>query len=341
MQYELRTQVIDPVRHTFQNLIDRSGDRSASRYAEGTVGVQPRENFHYRPLWDPEHEVYDEHYSALRLADPDGFADPRQYYYTPYVAARAGLHEAFGKTLTYLEERDLLGRMPESWRTLLGSCVVPLRHYESGGQLISVNGARFAYGTSVEQCLSFAAFDRIGLAQMLSRVGIAASGGTDEGLVEAKRSWTEAAHLQGLRRLVEELLVESDWATGMLGLDLVDRLLYPLLYRHLDDVALLQGAGAHSLLAQHFNAWYEDQRKWVDALLTAWTSDSEHGERNRAALTTTVDTWLPRAREAVTALAGEADAAVGADAAKYVQQCSEAIPEELSRLGLTVEQGAK
>jgi phenol hydroxylase P1 protein len=30
---------------------------------------------------------------------------------------------------------------------LLSSIVVPLRHYESGAQLVSVAGARFAYGS--------------------------------------------------------------------------------------------------------------------------------------------------------------------------------------------------
>ena len=56
--------------------------------------------------------------------------------------------------------------------------VAPLRHYESGAQLLSVAGARFAYGTSLEQCCTFAAFDRIGNAQMLSRIAVPAGGGT-------------------------------------------------------------------------------------------------------------------------------------------------------------------
>ena len=39
MQIELRTQVIEPRRKTFQHLIDRYGDRPASRYEEGTVDL--------------------------------------------------------------------------------------------------------------------------------------------------------------------------------------------------------------------------------------------------------------------------------------------------------------
>lgn len=147
MQYELRHQVIPAKRQTYQNVIDRLGDQPVSRYLEGTLDVQPREHFHYRPTWMPNRELHDERFSALRLTDSYRFTDPRQYYYTTYVAARAGLHDDFGKTLSYLEERALLARLPAGWQALLSSIVVPLRHYESGAQLVSVAGARFAYGS--------------------------------------------------------------------------------------------------------------------------------------------------------------------------------------------------
>ena len=112
MQYELRYQVIEPKRAAYQNLVDRFGDQPASRYLEATMDVEPRENFHYRPTWAADRELYDPRYCALRLADPYQFTDPRQFYYTPYVTSRAALHHEFGQTLGYLEERDLLARLP-------------------------------------------------------------------------------------------------------------------------------------------------------------------------------------------------------------------------------------
>lgn len=307
MQYELRYQVIEPKRQTYQNIIDRLGDQPASRYLEATLDVEPRENFHYRPTWVQDRELYDERFSALRLTDPYTFLDPRQYYYTPYVTNRAAHHDEFGKTLGYVEERDLLAKMPEGWQSLLGSVVVPLRHFESGAQLVSVSGARFAYGTSIEQCCSFAAFDRIGNAQMLSRIGITAGGGTADVLKSAKREWLEGEHLQPLRRLVEEIMVVDDWAEGVLAVDHVDSLVYPLLYRSLDEAALLGGAGAYSLVAQYFAAWFTDQRKWLDALVTAWVTDPEHATVNQGHLARMHQTWSGRARDAVAALAAVID----------------------------------
>jgi phenol hydroxylase P1 protein len=340
VEYELRQQVIEPRRHTFQHLIDRYGDKPASRYDEGTIDVQPTENFHYRPLWDPEHELYDEAYSALRLDDPYTYRDPRQYYYATYVTARAAMHDAFGKTVDYLGQRDLLIRMPQEWQQLLGHLVLPLRHYESGGQLLSVNGARFAYGTTVEQCLTYAAFDRIGNAQMLSRVGITLGAGTAELLASAKESWLKEPALQGLRRLIEELLIEEDWATQTLGLDLADRLLYPLLYTHLDEAALLGGAGAYSLVAQHFSGWFTDHRRWIDALIGAWVKDPVHGEANVRQLDAVIARWLPQAQAAVADYAAAIDALVGAGAADAVARTTAELTEALTGAGLTVEDKA-
>ena len=93
MQFELRPQVIEPQRKTFQHLIDRYGDRPASRYEEGTIDLQATANYHYRPLWGPDKEIYDPAYSVLRLTDAYSFVDPRQYYYAPYVLSLIHISE--------------------------------------------------------------------------------------------------------------------------------------------------------------------------------------------------------------------------------------------------------
>lgn len=334
MQYELRQQVIEPLRQTFTPLIRRFGDRPATRYEEGSIGIQPRANFHYRPLWDPAHEIYDEGFSALRLSDPDTYTDPRQYFYTPYVVNRAALHDAFGRNLSYVADRGLLAAMPQPWQDILGTVLLPLRYYESGAQLISVNGARYAYGTTLEQCLSYAAFDRIGNAQLISRIGIALGGNTDAALANSKPAWLDDPQLQGLRRLIEELLVQSDWATSVLVLDLTDRLLYPLLTRHLDDAALLGGAGAYSLLIQQLGAWYADQRKWIDALFSAWVNDAQHGVANGVVLRTAVSRHLPQVTAAVIDVAQAIDALVGTEAEKFLAETVDQLTGALRNGGI-------
>lgn len=311
MQYELRTQVIEPVRPTFDHLVARYGGRPASRYEEGTIDIQAKENFHYRPLWDPAHDIYDEAFSALRLTDPYSFTDPRQYYYAPYVTSRAQMADAMAATLAYVESRDLLARLPETWSTLLGQVLVPLRHYESGAQMVACDVARFGFGTTITQCAAYAAFDRIGNAQALSRIGIALGGGSADLLADAKTHWLEDPAQQGLRRYVEELLLEKDWGRAIVRQDVADQLVYDLLATHLDDVAVESGAGTYSLLAQHLSSWFTDHRKWVDALYRAWRADPEHGAANAAVLAETAAEAVDRALEAVRPLAARADELVG------------------------------
>ena len=334
MQFELRQQVIEPLRQTFTPLVKRYGDRPATRYEEGSIGIQSTEQFHYRPLWDPQHDIYDADYSALKLTDPDAYTDPRQFYYTPYVINRAALHEAFGRNLTYVVDRDLLGKMPQAWQDLVAKTVLPLRYYESGAQLLNVEGGRFAYGTTVEQVFTYASFDRIGNAQILSRIGIALGENSDAVLATTKPAWMDDQGLQGLRRLIEELLVNPDWAVANVSLDLCDRLLLPLLTTHLDEAALLGGAGAYSLLIQQLGVWWADQRKWFDPLIKAWVTDPEHGKNNTEVLQACVKKIMPQAAAAVTDLAREMDALADTGAVAFVAATVDQVHETLRAMGI-------
>jgi phenol/toluene 2-monooxygenase (NADH) P1/A1 len=344
MAYELRTNVIDPVRNTFDYLVERFGDRPATRYQEASFNVQPKEHFHYRPTWDPDRELYDPNYSALKLTDPYSYTDPRQYYYTPYVAHAAERYESFAQTLKYIEDRRLLDKLPENWHTVLTGFVLPLRHYEQGAQLLFTNANRFGYGTTVTQANAFAAFDRIGNAQLLSLIGLTLAGGAADTLEDAKKNWLYAPHLQGLRRMIEELLVERDWAVGVVGLDILDDQMYPLLYEHLDERALFRGAGPYSLLARHFNDWYKNHRKWLTALLKAWTSDAQHSEENRKVLGDIVARWYPRACDAVREYAhGIAEQAGSVTVVGAAERGFAEVAASLAKAGIPVEtaQGAR
>jgi phenol hydroxylase P1 protein len=245
------------------------------------------------------------------------------------------MSDAFGATLTYLESRGMLERLPEAWKDLLAQLVIPLRHYESGAQLISTAAARFGFGTTITQCAAYAAFDRIGNAQLVSRLGISLDGGTANLLEDAKRSWLEDDALQGLRRLVEETIVEKDWALALIALDVTDQLLYSVLFSHLDDAAITGGAPGYSLAAQHLTDWFKDQRRWLDALYRAWVSDPELGAANAEIIASAVAGAVDRAVAALRPLAARADALVGAgteaalEEAATVLRTAHSVPQEV------------
>ena len=338
MQYELRTQVIEPKRKTFDNLVARYGDRPASRYEEGSIDIQAKENFHFRPLWAPDKEIYDETFSVLRLTDPYSFLDPRQYYYAPYVTSRASMFDAFSATLDYLEERGMFDRLPTAWAELFQAVVLPLRHFESAAQMVSCDTARFGFGTTITQCAAYAAFDRVGNAQLISRVGLSLGGGSADLLDAAKTSWLDDDALQPLRRLAEELLVERDWGKSLVALDVADQLLYPLLYGHLDEAALNGGAGSYSLIAQHLSRWFKDQRRWLDALYRAWTTDPELGEVNKVLLSEIVESALASAQVAALSLGAKADSLVGAGCSPAVNESATHIREFFLALGVPMKE---
>ncbi len=339
MQIELRTRTIEPQRKTFTHLVKRYGDRPASRYEEGSVDVQAVENFHYRPAWDSERWQYDPDYSAFKLTDPYAFLDPRQFYYAPYVQSRAAMDDAFSKSLDYLESRDYLHKLPDGWQALITDVLVPLRHYEAGCQLITIEGARWAWGTTIDQCCTYASFDRVGNAQRISRVGLAMDGGGDAILVAGKERWMTDPALQGMRRFVEEQLVVRDWAKELMAIDLADRLLYDLLYRHLDEAAVLGAAGPYSLVAQHFAAWFADQRRWIDQLVKVWFADEQYADANRAAFDEVLVARWSQIVEAVSDVAAAIDARIDSGAAAAVQETAARLADDLAALGLTVPGG--
>ena len=166
--YELRTLVIEPKRRTYRHVQERVGDRAPTRYEEATIGIQSLEGFHYRPLWAPDRDLYDPAWSRLRVSDPDAFLDPRQFYYGSYVMNRAQRTDALGQMVAFVQERDLASMLPDRWIDVLAGVVIPLRHYEAGANLISINAARFAWGAPIGTAAAFSAMDRLANAQLLT-----------------------------------------------------------------------------------------------------------------------------------------------------------------------------
>ena len=53
---DLQAKEIKPARNTFTHVARHiGGDKPASRYQEATIGIQPTQNFHYRPPTGPSH----------------------------------------------------------------------------------------------------------------------------------------------------------------------------------------------------------------------------------------------------------------------------------------------
>ncbi len=312
MTIEIKTTSIEPLRHTFDNVARRLGsDKPASRYLEAMFDLQPDVNFHYRPTWDPDHELYDTGRTAIRMQDWYAFRDPRQFYYGAWTIARSRQQEVAERNYAFVEKRGLLDLVDAEARRKAADIYVPLRHLEYAANLNNTYMTAYGYGTATTQATMFAALDRLGVAQYLSRIGLMLDGNTSESLDAGKQAWVEAEMWQPLRRMAEDLLVTKDWFELFVAQNFaLDGLLYPLVYGRIDRELQKSAGSTLSMLSEFMTEWFAETGRWVDATLKTAAGESDDNKRQLEAWTRD---WADRAQSALLPLAahvfgGEADA---------------------------------
>lgn len=236
MSLQIKTNVIKSRRQTYEHIAKRLGeDKPATRYQEGTWDVQPVINFHYRPTWNPEQELYDTSLTAIRMADWYSFNDPRQLYYGTYTIARHKMMEAEESHFKIVEKNDLTSLMTPEWRQKIKEVLLPLRHYEWGANMNNCDFSDKAYGTAISQVGLYATMDRLGMAQIISRIGLQLDDNTGKSLEQAKTDWMESDLWQGVRKMVEDCFVLEDWFELCVAQNFcMDGVVFPLFYQHFE-----------------------------------------------------------------------------------------------------------
>ncbi|MES9834569.1 MAG: aromatic/alkene monooxygenase hydroxylase subunit beta [Candidatus Thiodiazotropha sp. DIVDIV] len=332
MSIEIKTMNVEPKRHTFAHVARRLGsDAPATRYEEGVYDLQATTHFHYRPLWGPELWHFDEGRTAIKMTDWYKFKDPRQYYYGTYTIARANMHQTTDRNFAFEDKRNMLANIDPAWREMIVNYLIPLRHYEWGANMNACSISDAGYGTAITSAAIFTAGDRLGIAQILSRIGMALGGGTGELLDQAKSQWMDAEVWQGSRKMVEDSLVLKDWFEALLAQFLVmDGLVYPLVYNHIDNEGQRHGAAAISILCEFMVDWSAEHNRWVDAVIKVAAKESEENQK-------LLSQWYSQWREvAVEALQPLAAMVLGDNAESALAEVSEQLDLRAGKLGLTV-----
>lgn len=329
MTVEIRTQNVKPLRQTFGHLARRFGDKPASRYQEGTYDIQSEINHHYKPLWDPDRDLWDKRRTSVTMKDWYALKDPRQYYYGSYTMARAKQQEALDRQMDFAEKRSLLRDLPESARDAIVGLLIPLRHYEWGANMNLCSVAAYGWGTAITQAGLMGTMDRLGMAQHLSRIGLLVDGNSGESLARAKQSWIAAAAWQGLRRQVETLLVTRDWFELLVAQCLVaDGVVYPLFFQRFDAwLARRHGPGLATVV-DHLMRWHDEIDRWVDAVVKTAASESPE---NRALIQGWVERWRGPMLEALAPLA---DAMMDDEGPSALSSVNDELEARLGKLGL-------
>ena len=329
MTVDIRVQSVKPLRQTFDHLAARFGDKPATRYQEGAYGLQAEVNFHYKPLWDPERDIYDPRRTAVEMADWYACKDPRQYYYGSYTIARSRMQEAADRQMALADQRGLLSALPDDARARVLDTVLPLRHFEWGGNTNLAHVAAYGWGTAITQAAAMGMMDRLGMAQHLSRIGLMLDGQTGHSLAAAKQQWMNGATWQPLRRELENVFVGRDWFETLTAQALVaDHLVYGTLQRFDAWFAQRHGGALASVLDFPLR-WQEEHARWVDAVVKTCAAESA---ANRAL----ISGWAARWREAFGAALGPwAETALGRDGGPALREVNAELGQRLAKLGLT------
>ena len=328
---DLQAKEIKPTRNTYTHVARYiGGDKPATRYQEATMGAQPTQNFHYRPTWDPQYELFDASRSAIKLADWYVLKDPRQYYYATWTMARARQQEAVEANYQFVDSRGLMARMTDEVRAIACQVLMPLRHVAWAGNMNNCFIAAYGYGTALTAATTFHSMDQLGIAQYLTRLGLAVD---EPGVLDAgKNDWLNDPRWQVLRRLVEDTLVLKDPMEMFVAQNLaLDGQLYPLIYgSFVDEHLTIKGGTAIAMLTSFMPEWHDETARWVDAVVK--TAAAESAE-NMALIAGWTKVWSDRVQAA---LAPVAEIALGEQGQEALQEVRTEYNARVAKMGIAI-----
>jgi phenol/toluene 2-monooxygenase (NADH) P1/A1 len=329
MSVDLHTREIKPLRNTFTHTAKYAGnDKPASRYQEATLGTQPTDNFHYRPTWDPAHEIFDASRSAIKLADWNALRDPRQYYYATWTMARARQQDAIEASYEFVDTRKLVAKMSDAVRAKTCEVLMPLRHVAWGGNMNNSSIGAYGYGTPFTAPAMFHAMDQLGAAQFITRLGLALD---EPGVLQAgKNDWLNDVRWQELRRYVEDTLVLQDPVELFVAQNFaLDGQLYPLIFSSfVDDHIVPQGGTAVAMLTAFIPEWHSESARWIDAVLKVAAAESAD---NKQLIAGWAKTWADRAQKALAPLA---ELAMGAEGQEALMEARADLDQRAKKAGI-------
>lgn len=328
MTIEIRTNNVEPLRQTYAHVARFQGaDKPASRYLEGTIGLQMETNFHYRPIWAPEYEIFDKRRTAVTAEDWYRYKDPRQFYYGTYTITRSRQGETITRDFDFLEQQGLLANLDTDARQKALDFLIPLRHLEWGANMNCCTVLDYGWGAAVTQPFMFDSMDRLAMAQQLTRIAMLMVEDVEPLLDQVRTTWTDADHWQPLRQLVEETLVIEDWFELFIAQKVaIDSLVLPLAYQQL--VPNIDASAGLPLAVNFMNDWLKEGQKWIDALVKFAVKENP---QNSALIRDWSEQWVNRTTEA---LSPWVDAALGNCGADLLASQRQQLTARLKKSGV-------
>ncbi|GAC18654.1 aromatic/alkene monooxygenase hydroxylase subunit beta [Paraglaciecola arctica] len=314
MSVEIKTNSISTIRNTYSHIKRRFGDKPATRYQEASYDIEATENFHYKPLWDPQRSLNDESRTSIKMKDWYQINDPRQFYYGAYVGNRAKMQESAETSYKFCEKRNLISGLDESIHLKILKYLVPFRHLNLSANMNNSMIAGDSVATTVAQAHIYQSMDHLGMGQYLSRIALIIDGNTGTALNTSKTFWIDDPMWQPMRKLAEDSMVVKDWfELSLLQNLLIDKAVFAFVYEAMDEWFATLGARDISMLTEFMRDWNKDTTRWIVAVVKTAVAESDE---NKEKLQAWVNLWEPQVFSALVPIAQET---VGKDALVNVQ----------------------
>ena len=145
------------------------------------------------------------------------------------------MNQSVERSFAFVDERGLIGKLSADARSQIEHGLLPLRHLHWGANMNMTEICQRGYGSGVTAPCIFSAGDHLGMAQIVSRIGLMLDGQTGVSLDMAKETWLNNPAWQGVRKLIEDTFVERDWFQLFVAQTLaVNGVVFDLIYKHAD-----------------------------------------------------------------------------------------------------------
>jgi toluene monooxygenase system protein E len=240
--------------------------------------------------------------SPLRHDDWNAFRDPDELVYRTYNMLQDGQESYVYGLLDQFNEREHDKSLDPHWAGTLARLYTPARYLFHTLQMASVYLMQIAPASTISNCAAFQGADSLRwLSHTAYRTKELSVQFPDKGFGRDERFyWENDAAWQGLRELMEKVLITYDWAEAFVALDLVAKpAIEETVLRRLGESARHNG---DMLLAMLIDAQLVDSarhRRWSTALV----KQALQTPGNAEVLKDWVKKWEPLADKAIQAYA--------------------------------------
>jgi toluene monooxygenase system protein E len=238
--------------------------------------------------------------SPLQHDDWEEFRDPDALIYRVYTRNQDAQEEFIDGVLSEHNEIGHDQDLQPEWLTVLEEMYTPRRYLQTALQMSAAYILQVAPASTITACAGFQEGDEFRWLQRVAyRTRELQMAHPERGFSKNERDhWENSPAFQGLRELMEKVLIAYDWGENFVASNLVAKVAADETLRELADVARSFRDPLLASLAENQLRDSDRSRRW-SAELVKFCTDAK--SENKTAIKGWIEAWTPLAKDAITA----------------------------------------